>query len=348
MQETRHQFHESLKDLERQTLGGLDMVIQQLDRALESVSCQDLELAGMVIACDDSIDGRYLEIHQGVLSLLARQAPVAGDLRIVAALLHIIRCVERMGDQCVNIAKLVRLSGYEAPKDKDILDAIERMGQLARSAGVAGQRGVRDARRRPRSPPRRPGRGDRPAQPRDLQSRGRGRRRPRGPRVGDVHDSRRALPRAHRGQHDRHCRADGVRRDRAVPRVRGRIAARIDSKPPVITCSGREVSLPSLLPTRIQHPINEMPPREQWEVLHAPRPGFPIGLEGKVRQLSANCGLPSNLRAASRTQQLVAALWVGGRGLRHSRRAGLSRLFPLRGQLTASPGPRMGWDRGAR
>jgi phosphate transport system protein len=38
-----------------------------------------------------------------------------------------------MGDQCVNIAKLVRLSGYEAPKDKDILDAIERMGQLARS-----------------------------------------------------------------------------------------------------------------------------------------------------------------------------------------------------------------------
>ena len=38
-----------------------------------------------------------------------------------------------MGDQCVNIAKLVPLSGYESPKDKDILDAIERMGQLARS-----------------------------------------------------------------------------------------------------------------------------------------------------------------------------------------------------------------------
>jgi phosphate transport system protein len=38
-----------------------------------------------------------------------------------------------MGDQCVNIAKLVPLSGYEAPKDKDILDSIERMGQLARS-----------------------------------------------------------------------------------------------------------------------------------------------------------------------------------------------------------------------
>jgi phosphate transport system protein len=58
---------------------------------------------------------------------------VAGDLRIVAALLHVIRCIERMGDQCVNIAKLVPLSGYEVPKDKEILDAIERMGRLARS-----------------------------------------------------------------------------------------------------------------------------------------------------------------------------------------------------------------------
>jgi phosphate transport system protein len=133
MQETRHQFRENLKELENQAMGGLDLVISQLDRALESISYQDVELAGMVVADDDRIDGRYLEVHQGVLSTLARQAPVAGDLRVVAALLHIIRCVERMGDQCVNIAKLVPLSGYEAPKDKDILDLIERMGQLARS-----------------------------------------------------------------------------------------------------------------------------------------------------------------------------------------------------------------------
>ena len=132
MHETRHQFHESLKDLERQTLDGLDMVIEQLDRALESVSNQDVELAGTVVADDDRIDERYLGVHQVALLLLARQAPVAGDLRIVAALLHIIRCVERMGDQCANIAKLVRLSGYEAPKDKEILGTIERMGQLAR------------------------------------------------------------------------------------------------------------------------------------------------------------------------------------------------------------------------
>jgi phosphate transport system protein len=133
MQETRHQFREDLKELEHQVLGGMDLVTGQLDRALESVSYQDVELAAMVVADDDRIDGRYLEVHQGILSLLARQSPVAGDLRIAAALLHCIRCIERMGDQCVNIAKLVPLSGHESPKDKEILDSIERMGQLVRA-----------------------------------------------------------------------------------------------------------------------------------------------------------------------------------------------------------------------
>jgi phosphate transport system protein len=136
MQEVRHQFRESLRELETQTLGGLDLVVAQLDRALESLTYQDVELASMVIADDDRVDGRYLEVHQGVLSLLARQAPVATDLRIVAALLHMIRCIERMGDQCVNVAKLVPLSGYEQPKDKTIVDAIEKMGKLARSQVV--------------------------------------------------------------------------------------------------------------------------------------------------------------------------------------------------------------------
>src|ERR1700761_1558217 len=127
MHETRHQFRENLRALEEQALDGLDIVIQQLDRALEAIHYQDIELAGMVVADDDRIDGRYLEVHQGILSLLARESPVAGDLRTLAALLHMIRCIERMGDQTVNMAKLVPLSGYEAPKDKTILDLLERM-----------------------------------------------------------------------------------------------------------------------------------------------------------------------------------------------------------------------------
>src|SRR5579884_4354324 len=133
MQETRHQFRELLKGLEQQTLSALDLVIGQLDRALEAVSYQDVELAAMVIDDDDRIDGRYLEVHQGVLSLLARQTPVASDLRLIAAVLDVIKHVERMGDQCVNIAKLLPLEGHEAPQHPGMLEKILEMGAQARS-----------------------------------------------------------------------------------------------------------------------------------------------------------------------------------------------------------------------
>jgi phosphate transport system protein len=130
--DVRHQYREELHRLEEQTMGGLELVVTQLDRAIEAIAYQDVELAAMVVADDDRIDGRYLEVHQGVLSMLALQAPVASDLRVVAALLHIIRCVERMGDQCVNMATLVPLTGHETPKDKDILDLLEEMSNATR------------------------------------------------------------------------------------------------------------------------------------------------------------------------------------------------------------------------
>src|ERR671915_1180938 len=129
---SRSHFQEELQSLEQMALGGLDMVAAALDRALETVQHQDVELASMVISDDDRIDGRYLEVHQGVLSLLALQAPVAGDLRLVAAVLHIIKNMERMGDQCVNMAKLVPLDGHQPPADQRVLDLIQRMGEQAR------------------------------------------------------------------------------------------------------------------------------------------------------------------------------------------------------------------------
>jgi phosphate transport system protein len=129
----RQHFQQQLEELERRALGGLDIVLEQLDRTMEALSHQDVELAQMVIADDDRIDGRYLEVHQGILSLLATQAPVAGDLRLVAALLHVIVHVERMGDQCVNIAKLIPLSGYEPPVRPEVLESILKMGAHARS-----------------------------------------------------------------------------------------------------------------------------------------------------------------------------------------------------------------------
>ena len=109
------------------------MVSEALERALDALERQDLDLAAGVVADDDRIDGRYLEVHQGVLSLLARQAPVASDLRLIAALLEVIKHVERMGDQCVNICKLLPLAGNEPPTHPDMLERIVDMVQQARS-----------------------------------------------------------------------------------------------------------------------------------------------------------------------------------------------------------------------
>jgi phosphate transport system protein len=128
-----------MRALEERTLGCLDTVVRQLDRSTESVTYQDVELAGMVVADDAQIDSCYLDVHHGVLSLLLLQAPVADELRLVAALLQIIRCVERMGDQCVNIATLVPLSGNEPPKDKTILDLLGRMSVAVRQQVTEAQ-----------------------------------------------------------------------------------------------------------------------------------------------------------------------------------------------------------------
>ncbi len=135
----RANFQRQLAELEEHALGGLDLILEQLDRVLEALDHQDVELAQMVIADDDRVDGRYLEVHQGILSLLALQAPVAGDLRLVAALLHTIKHIERMGDQCVNIAKLIPLSGHDAPAHREMLDILARMGAFARSEVVQAQ-----------------------------------------------------------------------------------------------------------------------------------------------------------------------------------------------------------------
>jgi phosphate transport system protein len=129
----RLHFQEELHKLEEQALGALDLVVTTLDRTLEALEHQDIELAAIVVADDDRIDGRYLEVHQGILSLLALQAPVASDLRVVAALLHVIKHAERMGDQCVNIAKVLPLVGHNPPADDELLQRIFKMGKLARS-----------------------------------------------------------------------------------------------------------------------------------------------------------------------------------------------------------------------
>ncbi len=142
--ETRTQYKEDLEGLEASALGGLDLVLAALGRTLEAVEHQDVELAQLVIADDDRIDGRYLEVHQALITLLATQSPVATDLRLISALLHVLKNVERMGDQCVNICKVIPLTGNEPPADEEMVRLILAMGKQTRTLISQAKRAFED------------------------------------------------------------------------------------------------------------------------------------------------------------------------------------------------------------
>jgi phosphate transport system protein len=129
----RVHYQEELESLERRALDGLDIVVELLDRSIEAAEHQDIELSKLVIDDDDRIDGRYLELHQELITLLATQAPVATDLRLISALMHVMHHMERMGDQCVNIAKLIPIAGHNPPASDEMLERIDTMGKQARS-----------------------------------------------------------------------------------------------------------------------------------------------------------------------------------------------------------------------
>ncbi len=129
----RVQYQEELERLEASALDGLNLVTAALDRTLEAVERQDVELAQIVVADDDRIDGRYLEVHQSLITLLATQSPVATDLRLISALLHVLKNIERMGDQCVNICKMIPLTGNEPPADQEMVQMILTMGRQCKT-----------------------------------------------------------------------------------------------------------------------------------------------------------------------------------------------------------------------
>ena len=144
MPAARVEYREELDRLETSALDGLDLVNAQLDRAIEAVEHNDSELAELIVASDDVIDGRYLEVHQAILTLLATQAPVATDLRLIAALLHLMKAIERMGDQSVNIAKVIPLTGHEPPADERIIRDVVTMGKQVHAQIAQAKRAFAD------------------------------------------------------------------------------------------------------------------------------------------------------------------------------------------------------------
>jgi phosphate transport system protein len=128
MPEMRVTFHEELDALCAEVQKEGDLVLRSLRASLNALETDDVELAGEVISFDDEIDQLYADVGRGIESLLARQTPVAVDLRLVLALLHINLHLERMGDYCVTIAKLLRLA-EGLPGQPRMTEQLEEMGE---------------------------------------------------------------------------------------------------------------------------------------------------------------------------------------------------------------------------
>jgi phosphate transport system protein len=123
-------LQEELDQLEASLQEEGALVLRALRGCLNSLRHQDAELADEVIAFDDEVDRSYVQIEEGIQSLLARQTPVAIDLRNVLAVLHINLHLERMADYCVTVAKLTKLV-HDAPQDTTLTEALEDMGTRA-------------------------------------------------------------------------------------------------------------------------------------------------------------------------------------------------------------------------
>ena len=98
--------------------------------ATKALSERDTELADEVIAFDDRIDELFLGIERSIQAMLALQGPVARDLRLLLAMLHVNLLLERTADGCVTVAKLSQLVADTEP-DSALLDTLVEMGERA-------------------------------------------------------------------------------------------------------------------------------------------------------------------------------------------------------------------------
>lgn len=135
----RKSFHEQLAEAEGRVVDTAGVVLQQLERTLRAVEKRDTAVADVVIAGDDAVDDAYMDIQERVLRLLATQAPVASDLRLVSGMLHINIHLERMADLCTNIAKFVKLAPPRTFSADIVRDVIEMGRQAGRMLDTAIQ-----------------------------------------------------------------------------------------------------------------------------------------------------------------------------------------------------------------
>src|SRR5262245_64947966 len=123
-------LQEEIDTLQASLLEEGELVLRALRGSVNALRENDPELADEVIAFNDEVDRHYLALEQAIESLLARQTPVAVDLRFVLAVLHSNLHLERMADLCVTIAKLTKLA-HGLPPDATIVEGFDDVGSRA-------------------------------------------------------------------------------------------------------------------------------------------------------------------------------------------------------------------------
>jgi len=123
-------LQEEIDTLQASLLEEGELVLRALRGSVNALRENDPELADEVIAFDDEVDRQYLALEQAIESLLARQTPVATDLRFVLAVLHSNLHLERMADLCVTVAKLTKLA-HGLPPDANIVEGFDEVGSRA-------------------------------------------------------------------------------------------------------------------------------------------------------------------------------------------------------------------------
>ena len=127
----RDVFHEELDSI-NQSLISLGLLTQQaLDSATHALLTADLALAEKVIADDDKVDDAQHLLDSQTVDLMARQQPVANDLRALVTSLRMSADLERMGDMAHHIAKLARMRHPATAVPPELLLTVQEMGRVA-------------------------------------------------------------------------------------------------------------------------------------------------------------------------------------------------------------------------
>ena len=136
----RDTYHEQLHDVLADLVHMSQVVSSAVRSSTTALLEADLHLAERVISEDEFLDAKQTDIEQRAFSLLARQAPVAGELRTLVAILRMVSELERMGDLAAHVAKIARLRYPEKAVPEALRDNFIHMGDVAEKMVVtAGQ-----------------------------------------------------------------------------------------------------------------------------------------------------------------------------------------------------------------